>query len=210
MNLQEYLRDFKQWPATLSQEEFEVSGLPDMGKKWIKKYRYVEVNVGAMRAVVAEKESRARAKAEARGEMYVNKAFQRPIAKPQFVRPAPLLAIRSTAKAAKPARVPRKRSVRAQFGVLAKDDAYDYANSPDFLMSFEWRKLRLETLRRYGAKCQCCGATPATGAVMNVDHIKSRRRHPELALDPENLQVLCGDCNHGKGNQTVDFRATAA
>lgn len=45
------------------------------------------------------------------------------------------------------------------------------------------------------------------GAVLNVNHIKPRRRFPELALDPKNLQVLCGDCNHEKGNRcTVDWR----
>lgn len=72
-------------------------------------------------------------------------------------------------------------------------------NSPAFLTSFEWRRVRMVALKREGARCQCCGASPADGAVMNVDHIKSRRKHPHLALDAENLQVLCGDCNHGKG-----------
>ena len=35
---------------------------------------------------------------------------------------------------------------------------------------------------------------------MNVDHIKPRKKFPELALVEDNLQVLCGACNHGKGN----------
>jgi 5-methylcytosine-specific restriction endonuclease McrA len=53
----------------------------------------------------------------------------------------------------------------------------------------------------------CCGATPQTGAVMNVDHIKPRKTYPELALSVENLQILCGECNHGKGNwNTTDWR----
>ena len=81
------------------------------------------------------------------------------------------------------------------------------ATSPEFLSSFEWRKLRMVALKKYGAKCQCCGASPATGAVMNVDHIKPRKFFPHLALDIENLQVLCGDCNHGKGNwDSTDWR----
>lgn len=43
---------------------------------------------------------------------------------------------------------------------------------------------------------------------MNVDHIKPRKLFPELALDPDNLQVLCHECNHGKGNwDMTDFRA---
>jgi hypothetical protein len=78
----------------------------------------------------------------------------------------------------------------------------------EFLSSFEWRSLRMMALKKHGARCQCCGASPATGAVMHVDHIKPRKFFPELALDLDNLQVLCGDCNHGKGNwDTTDWRA---
>lgn len=83
-------------------------------------------------------------------------------------------------------------------------------NSDAFLSSYEWRRVRMVALKRYGARCQCCGATPATGAVMNVDHIKPRKLFPQLALDIENLQVLCGDCNHGKGNwDMTDWRDRA-
>lgn len=72
--------------------------------------------------------------------------------------------------------------------------------SPAFLQSGEWRKLRMEALKLHGARCQCCGASRADGVVMNVDHIKPRKHFPELALDIDNLQVLCNVCNHGKGN----------
>lgn len=81
--------------------------------------------------------------------------------------------------------------------------------SDKFLQSYEWRKLRMEALKLHGARCQCCGASPAAGAVMNVDHIKPRKIFPELALSLSNLQVLCGDCNHGKGNwDQTDWRCT--
>jgi len=79
--------------------------------------------------------------------------------------------------------------------------------SAAFLKSYEWRKLRMEALIKYGRKCLCCGATPENGATMNVDHIKPRKTHPELALDINNLQVLCHECNHGKGNwDTTDWK----
>ena len=88
--------------------------------------------------------------------------------------------------------------------------------SDKFLETFEWRKARMKALKRYGARCQCCGASPMTGAVINVDHIKPRKLFPHLALSLDNLQVLCHDCNHGKGNwdmtdwrqekQTVELR----
>lgn len=83
----------------------------------------------------------------------------------------------------------------------------EFIQSKEFLQSFEWRALRLEVLKRDKMKCQCCGASPKTGAVMNVDHIKPRKYFPELALDPGNLQTLCVECNHGKGNwDHTDFR----
>lgn len=84
---------------------------------------------------------------------------------------------------------------------------YGDVQSSDFLQSYEWRRVRMEALKKYGRTCQCCGASPATGAVMNVDHIKPRRIFPQLALDLDNLQVLCHECNHGKGNwDMTDWR----
>jgi 5-methylcytosine-specific restriction endonuclease McrA len=53
------------------------------------------------------------------------------------------------------------------------------------------------------AKCMCCGSTER----IVVDHIKPRRKYPQLALDFDNLQVLCVDCNHGKGSDDeTDWR----
>lgn len=79
--------------------------------------------------------------------------------------------------------------------------------SDAFLSTFQWRKVRMEAIKKYGPRCMCCGATPATGAVMNVDHIKPRKKWPSLALDVNNLQVLCHECNHGKGNwDQTDWR----
>jgi 5-methylcytosine-specific restriction endonuclease McrA len=79
--------------------------------------------------------------------------------------------------------------------------------SKDFLMSYQWRRKRMEVLTKHGARCQCCGITPKEGAVMHVDHIKPRSKFPELALEIDNLQVLCDACNHGKGNwDMTDWR----
>jgi 5-methylcytosine-specific restriction endonuclease McrA len=80
-------------------------------------------------------------------------------------------------------------------------------NEDLFLRCEEWRRVRMMVLERDGAKCACCGATAKAGAVLNVDHVKPRRYHPELALTLANLQVLCSVCNHGKGNQfDTDWR----
>lgn len=82
-------------------------------------------------------------------------------------------------------------------------------NSDEFLQSYQWRTLRFDVIAKYGNACQCCGAIPnaKTGITINVDHIKPRRTHPHLALEMDNLQILCNVCNHGKSNRhEIDFR----
>lgn len=66
----------------------------------------------------------------------------------------------------------------------------------DFYFSPEWLELRYRAIKKYGRKCMCCGATDKP---IHVDHIKPRSRFPDLALDITNLQILCRDCNLGKG-----------
>lgn len=83
-------------------------------------------------------------------------------------------------------------------GAPSKKERTTAPKGDDFLKSWEWTKLRYKILKRYGRRCMCCGATPDTGAVMHVDHIKPRANCPKLALDPDNLQVLCSLCNKGK------------
>mgnify|MGYP001557950148 CR=1 FL=1 len=64
----------------------------------------------------------------------------------------------------------------------------------------EWIGLRYEALKQYGNRCMCCGANPGNGSVLHVDHIKPRSVFPELALNIDNLQILCSDCNIAKSN----------
>jgi 5-methylcytosine-specific restriction endonuclease McrA len=65
----------------------------------------------------------------------------------------------------------------------------------------------MEALKKNNGFCVCCGRGVSDGIKLNVDHIKPRKRHPELALDINNLQVLCNECNHGKGNwDETDWR----
>lgn len=101
---------------------------------------------------------------------------------------------------------PEKSSPRMSF---TKDPTKQKLKTPagDFYRSDEWRALRYAAFAAYGRKCGCCGASPETGAVMHVDHIKPRFTHPELALELSNLQILCADCNQGKGAwDSTDWR----
>jgi len=100
-------------------------------------------------------------------------------------------------------KMPNQESVKAYIGKISTVDP----KSNEFLNTFEWKAVRMMAIKKHGAVCQCCGASPKTGAVMHVDHIKPRKFFPELALDVENLQILCGDCNGGKGNwDQTDWR----
>ena len=77
-----------------------------------------------------------------------------------------------------------------------------------FYRSIEWRKMRYGILVMYGRKCMCCHQT---NGVMHVDHIKPLRYFWGLRLDPDNLQVLCEVCNHGKSHSDwTDFRPKTA
>lgn len=76
-----------------------------------------------------------------------------------------------------------------------------------FFASREWRELRYKVLRKYGARCQCCGRSAKDGIIIHVDHIKPRSKYPELELVFDNLQILCDDCNLGKSNiDETDWR----
>lgn len=82
----------------------------------------------------------------------------------------------------------------------------------EFYGSWEWQKARMQALKRHGRRCQCCGALPRqvskSGPVaMHVDHIKPLSLYWSLRLHPENLQVLCHECNKGKSNwDETDWR----
>lgn len=74
-----------------------------------------------------------------------------------------------------------------------------------FYASWAWRTLRMEVLKEFGARCMCCGATPdhkdmsGNPVKIVVDHIKPIHNYWSLRLKKSNLQVLCDECNQGKG-----------
>lgn len=102
----------------------------------------------------------------------------------------------------------RAAAARASQHVKRTDKAaFHEANNNKFLSSKEWKATRLLALQKYGNKCMACGITPNLGGVLHVDHIKPRKLYPRLALDVNNLQILCEDCNEGKANWSFqDFR----
>lgn len=57
----------------------------------------------------------------------------------------------------------------------------NFIASEEFLKTYEWRKLRQVVIEKYGNKCMCCGAIPANGTYLCVDHVLPRKKYPELA-----------------------------
>jgi len=59
--------------------------------------------------------------------------------------------------------------------------------------------LRFEIMKRDDYRCQMCGITAKDGATLEIDHITPVVKGGNN--DSDNLQVLCRDCNAGKGSQ---------
>lgn len=87
------------------------------------------------------------------------------------------------------------------------DPHADYTDPKAFYATDEWKKIRYSVMVRSSGKCSCCGASAKTGATLQVDHIIPRWKDPSKQFDVNNLQVLCGDCNSGKGAwDSTDWR----
>lgn len=69
----------------------------------------------------------------------------------------------------------------------------------NFYTTKKWLSLRYDFIVNSKKECNLCGSTKKP---FHIDHIKPRSKHPELELDPNNLQILCADCNYGKGCKT--------
>jgi len=106
----------------------------------------------------------------------------------------------------------KKRAMKVAFKIRYQDTGLLQVvqqvetTSSDFLCSPEWRELRLEAIKRYGNTCLKCKRVGSKRYPINIDHIKPRKYYPELSLDINNLQPLCGRCNKTKGNKVIDYR----
>lgn len=98
-----------------------------------------------------------------------------------------------------------KRVSKRQRQIQAKQNKLKIkTNNNQFYSSPAWLSLRYETIKKHDRKCMVCFRT---NIELHVDHIKPRSKHPELSLVAENLQILCRECNLGKGNKDeIDWR----
>jgi len=68
-------------------------------------------------------------------------------------------------------------------------------------------RTRHKILERDGFKCLDCGATPASGALLEIDHIIPISKGG--SNDQSNLRTLCSNCNRGKSDRIVNYTGSA-
>lgn len=66
----------------------------------------------------------------------------------------------------------------------------------------QWKQ---EQFKHIKGKCPGCGHVLPTVAHFHIDHIKALRDRPDLAIEIENLQLLCSPCNMSKGATRMDI-----
>lgn len=85
-----------------------------------------------------------------------------------------------------------------------------------FYGSDAWKALRQSRIELDNFECQWCkleGGVTIKGqkdeedreVILEVDHIKELKDHPEHALDIDNLRTLCKDC-HNKRHKRFNYR----
>jgi len=103
----------------------------------------------------------------------------------------------------------RKKVLTAFLGIELVKPKYSSQSREKFNAFYDstaWRRLRYRVLKDQPHECACCGSIKKP---FHVDHIKPRFKHPSLELEYSNLQVLCADCNMGKGGwDETDWRTT--
>lgn len=72
-----------------------------------------------------------------------------------------------------------------------------------FYKTKAWHVIRKQAILRDGYTCQMCGVNVRGKRCAHVDHIKGRRKHPNLALHLPNLQTLCTHC-HNSTKQAIE------
>jgi hypothetical protein len=74
-----------------------------------------------------------------------------------------------------------------------------------FYSSPEWTIIRKQVIKEEGRVCEECGKRIKNDFDITVDHKRPRSKYPDIALDRENLRILCRTCNSKKGARLPDW-----
>lgn len=64
------------------------------------------------------------------------------------------------------------------------------------------RKWKRQQYEKQKGRCMTCQQSVSLQG-SHIDHIKPLSRYPSLAIAPENLRILCADCNLRKGEKEL-------
>jgi len=99
---------------------------------------------------------------------------------------------------------PRKEradKISARIHELAEERKERIEEQEQFYSSPEWAIIRKQVIDEEGYICALCGKKIRKQGDITVDHIKPRSKYPDLALERQNLQVLCRKCNSSKRDE---------
>ena len=76
-----------------------------------------------------------------------------------------------------------------------------HKRTDDFYRSKAWLRFRYGIEKARGRVCQECWTPVPKPQKLHADHIYPRSTHPQLALDPRNIRLLCTSCHSRKTAQ---------
>jgi len=94
--------------------------------------------------------------------------------------------------------------VKADTIQLAEERKNRLDETKQFYSSPEWSLIRKQIIDEKGRVCSECGKRIRKSNDVTVDHILPRSKYPSLALEKNNLCVLCRSCNSRKSDRDPD------
>lgn len=90
-------------------------------------------------------------------------------------------------------------------GFILDSQTVSKRQAKQFYQTVEWKTLSAQLRKSAGPTCVMCDRNfKKYGLTKNADHIKPLMYFWDLRLDPENIQIICGECNKAKGNYNLD------
>ena len=98
----------------------------------------------------------------------------------------------------------REKRVKSRTNQLALERKERLNETRQFYSSPEWNLIRKQVIKAKGRVCSECGKPITNSSDVTVDHIQPRSKYPSLALEKNNLCVLCRSCNSRKSDRDPD------
>ena len=99
----------------------------------------------------------------------------------------------------------RQASIKTRTIQLAEERKERLDEMRQFYSSPEWNLIRRQVIKENGRICSECKKYIRSNNEVTVDHIRPRSKYPHLALERQNLRVLCSSCNSIKGDRDSEI-----